>query len=348
MMHVRCIGKAYNQKHKGVVNKCGSKIAFRALELNVATVSKEFYAMQAIEATMSAEFGRHSHERWTKDFYKYKESFESKIAEMFRDYLALIVLGELRHCTEYSDKGLSFDFMEFKDSMGRERCYIEKRAFTKESVLRCGIKMFNKFYNGWREAYGGQPWYDICKAGLMYGTEKNAVFIDHCFDLEHNGGNIFNKEGFLFCAYDNLIDFLDLKRSAMNTYRIIRHAQSKTLRNLIQRAFNLGILKYDCSCYFYISESEADFEFASPSSIFYTKFDENIYINQFYEENDRRMDNDNTYGLEDFLDLYHPYPWGDKDMLQEANIFNTGKKYENGENIHRYEERRDYYDAGNY
>ena len=344
MMNVRCVGEA--DERKVSLDSIYSHGKFRAIEVNIEAVCKEFYALQAVEAIMHTQYGRHSHERWTQDFYEYKESFESKIAEMFRDYLALIVLGELRHSNQYSEKGMEFEFIDFNQKINRERCFIERRMFTKESTFRCGMKFFNELYNGWHESYGGTPWYNIAKAGLMYGKESNAVFIDHCFDLEHNGGCIFNKHAFLFDGPNDILTFLDLKRNAMNTYRIIRHAQSKTLHKLIQRAFNLGILEYDYSRYFqYISDSEAVFRFAVPDELFSFSISENVYVNQFYEENQRLMNTNKWYTLEELLDLYHPFPWGDKDMLQEATIFNTGKKYENGENIYRY---RRHEDAENY
>lgn len=345
-MNVRCIGEADETKilHDSIY----SHGKFRAIEVNIEAVCKEFYALQAVEATMHTQYGRHSHERWTQDFYEYKEFFESKIAKMFRDYLALIVLGELRHANEYSEKGLKFEFVDFNQRINRKRCFIERRMFTKESTFRCGMKFFNELYNGWHESYGGTPWYNIAKAGLMYGKESNAVFIDHCFDLEHNGGCIFNKHAFLFDGPNDMINFLDLKRTAMNTYRIIRHAQSKTLHKLIQRAFNLGILEYDYSRYFqYISDSEVVFRFAIPDELFSFSMSENVYVNQFYEENQRLMNTNKWYTLEEILSLYHPFPWGDMDMMKEVTIFNTGKKYENGENVYRYRERR-YDDAENY
>ena len=343
-IQVQCVGEAMKQESKPVYTQG----VFRAYEVNIEAVCKEFYALQAVEATMHTEYGRHSHDKWIQDFYSYKESFESKIAKMFKDYLALIVLGELRHCNNYSDKGLSFEFVDFNRTISRNRCFVERRFFTKESVFRCGVKMFNELYNSWHDSYGGTAWYGIAKAGLMYGKESNTVFIDHCFDLEHNGGCIFNKHAFMFDGPNDIITFLDLKRKAMNTYRIMRHSQTKTLRNLIQRAFNLGILKYDYSRYFrYISDSEAIFDFVAPCELFNLSPSERVYINQFYEENNRLMNIRKWYNLEDFLDLYHPLPWGDMDMLNEATIFNTGKKYENGENIYRYR-RRHYDDAENY
>ena len=346
MMHVRCIGNAAKQEISRNSIYCLGK--FRAIELNIEVVCKEFYALQAIEATMHMQYGRHSHERWTQDFYEYKEFFESKIAKMFRDYLALIVLGELRHANEYSEKGLKFEFVDFNQRINRERCFIERRIFTKESTFRCGMKFFNELYNGWHETYGGTAWYNIAKAGLLYGKESNTVFIDHCFDLEHNGGCIFNKHAFLFDGPNDILTFLDLKRNEMNTYRIIRHAQSKTLHKLIQRAFNLGILEYDYSRYFqYISDSEVVFRFAVPDELFSFSISENVYVNQFYEENQRLINTQKLYTLEELLDLYHPFPWGDMDMMKEVTIFNTGKKYENGENVYRYRERR-YDDAENY
>ena len=346
MMHVRCIGNATKQGISRNSIYCRGK--FRAIELNIEMVCKEFYALQAIEATMHTQYGRHSHERWTQDFYEYKESFESKIAKMFRDYLALIVLGELRHANEYSEKGLKFEFVDFNQRINRERCFIERRMFTKESTFRCGMKFFNELYNGWHESYGGTAWYNIAKAGLMYGKESNTVFIDHCFDLEHNGGCIFNKHAFLFDGPNDIIAFLDLKRRAMNTYRIISYAQTKTLRSLIQRAFNLGIMKYDSSIYFrYISDSETIFDFRNKDELFSFSMLENVYVNQFYEENQRLMNTNKWYTLEELLDLYHPFPWGDMDMMKEVSIYSTGKKYENGENVYRYQRRR-YDDAENY
>ena len=345
-VQVKCVGEVARQ---GVSrNSIYSYGKFRGIELNIEVVCKEFYALQAIEATMHVEYGRHSHDKWLKDFYEYKESFEDKISEMFRDYLALIVLGELRHANGYSEKGLKFEFVDFNQRINRERCFIERRMFTKESTFRCGMKFFNELYNGWHDSYGGTAWYNIAKAGLMYGKESNTVFIDHCFDLEHNGGCIFNKHAFLFDGPNDIITFLDLKRNAMNTYRIIRHAQSKTLHDLIQRGFNLGILEYDYSRYFqYISDSEAVFRFAVPDELFTFSTSENVYVNQFYEENKRLMNTDKWLSFEEILDLYHPFPWGDMDMMKEVSVYNTGKKYENGENVYRYERRR-YDDAENY
>ena len=345
-MNIRCKGETAKQ---GISrNSIYSYGKFRAIELNIEVVCKEFYALQAIEAIMYVEYGRHSHDKWTQDFYAYKESFESKISEMFRDYLALIVLGELRHSNQYSEKGMEFEFIDFNQRINRERCFIERRIFTKESTFRCGMKFFNELYNGWHETYGGTAWYNIAKAGLMYGKEGNTVFIDHCFDLEHNGGCIFNKHAFLFDGPNDILTFLDLKRNAMNTYRIIRHAQSKTLHKLIQRAFNLGILEYDYSRYFqYISDSEVVFRFTVSDEVFSFSISENVYVNQFHEENQRLMDTNKWYTLEELLNLYHPLPWGNMDMMKEVTVFNTGKKYENGKNIYRYSRRR-YDDAENY
>ena len=138
MMRISCVGEVAKQGTSR--NSIYSYGKFHAIELNIEVVCKEFYALQAVEATMHTEFGKHSHERWTQDFYEYKEYFESKVAEMFRDYLALIVLGELRHANEYSDKGLKFEFVDFNQRINRERCFIERRMFTKESTFRCGMK----------------------------------------------------------------------------------------------------------------------------------------------------------------------------------------------------------------
>ena len=60
----------------------------------------------------------------------------------------------------------------------------------------------------------------------------------------------------------------------------------------------------------------------------------NRFLQESYEENKRLMNTDKWLSFEEILDLYHPFPWGDMDMMKEVSVFNTGKKYENGENVY--------------
>ena len=55
MMNVRCIGNAAKQGISSNSIYCRGK--FRAIELNIEMVCKEFYALQAIEAAMHTQYG---------------------------------------------------------------------------------------------------------------------------------------------------------------------------------------------------------------------------------------------------------------------------------------------------
>ena len=68
-VQVKCVGEVARQWVS--CNSIYYHGKFRGIELNIEVVCKEFYALQAIEATMHAQYGRHSHERWTQDFYAY-------------------------------------------------------------------------------------------------------------------------------------------------------------------------------------------------------------------------------------------------------------------------------------
>jgi len=49
------------------------------------------------------------------------------------------------------------------------------------------------FDGNWSGSYGGRAWHSIIDAVKMYDDVSPATFIDHAIDLEHNGGNVFDK-----------------------------------------------------------------------------------------------------------------------------------------------------------
>ena len=69
--------------------------------------------------------------------------------------------------------------------------------FTLEETFKYLQTIFSG--NDFDEDYGGMPWHNIASHGLLFAQGKiNAeMFVDQAFSLEHNGGNMFNKD-FLF------------------------------------------------------------------------------------------------------------------------------------------------------
>lgn len=308
--------------------------SFYALEINVTALTKQFYTLVAMTAAIKPEYGKHSHDKWLDDFYSYRNNFYSKFAKMLYDYICLIVLGELRHANNHSNYG--FDTLENFSGMSREQVFCTYREFTKESVLKVGIKQFNEFYNPWHNNYGGHNWRLIAEGGLKYGKYSDEVFIDHCFDLEHNNGCIFNEEGFLFYYPDNIQDLLDTKRYCKNPIELLHWGQTKKIQELIERACNIGIISIEILEFF--SDDPYIIRFDRPEIIAKKKFAyrySTFYGNQFFKDEDRLMKGYDKYDLDDFMEIYHPLPWGHEDMTQIPR-FRTDKDYdENGYNLNR-------------
>lgn len=70
---------------------------------------------------------------------------------------------------------------------------------------------------GWRSSYGGKKWANIAEAGEFFwnGTVGAAVFVDRVFDLQHNGGRVFNKHPMVKGADYIITNQLDLKRQPL-------------------------------------------------------------------------------------------------------------------------------------
>ena len=66
--------------------------------------------------------------------------------------------------------------------------------YTLENTLNYLYTMFSE--GSWEEGYGGSAWADIAKHGLDFvqGKINAEMFVDQAFSLEHNNGNMFNKD----------------------------------------------------------------------------------------------------------------------------------------------------------
>jgi pyruvate,orthophosphate dikinase len=67
-------------------------------------------------------------------------------------------------------------------------------ALTIGDALECAEVMFTQ--NNFRSSFGGKPWANIAEHAKKFakGDINAEVFIDQAFSLEHNGGQIFNKD----------------------------------------------------------------------------------------------------------------------------------------------------------
>ena len=133
----------------------------------------------------------------------------TEIAEIMACYLFTAVAGEARHalCNSSGEmhaiKRLMSDF-DFKFREGRGAMYdYAISAFAKRSrqhqieFVRLCADIFER--RNWDSVYGGAKWAKIARALLEFLTGRigHTVFVDHAFDLRHNGGVMFNKHSML-------------------------------------------------------------------------------------------------------------------------------------------------------
>jgi hypothetical protein len=61
---------------------------------------------------------------------------------------------------------------------------------------------------GWHAAYGGPAWADAVTAAMQLGKantiQQKIMLIDHIYDLEHNSGQLLNKDGLVNVSKDYL------------------------------------------------------------------------------------------------------------------------------------------------
>lgn len=149
-------------------------------------------------------------------------------AEFFVAYLAVAVVGELRYA--YSGQYMSSPKAEAAKGQLRERFGVDgsqnrgdERILSVLKALRhedcvayftLAAEVFG--VAGWSAAFGGPKWAAIAQAGadFLSGKLDHALFVDHVFDLRHNGGVLFNKHPMVYERTDEVgvREQLDCKR----------------------------------------------------------------------------------------------------------------------------------------
>ena len=207
---------------------------------------KEFYAIEALTAVVQVENKlepfRHSHVRWSEDFAAFKTLYYKKLAEIIYDYTVTVVAGEMRH--GYSQASL-YIWGYYDDDTKRASVYEECQLYTAKSILESGVKVFGSPVK-WKSGYGGEKWCAIAKAGLYKGVLPDALFVDHCVDLTHNGSIYFDKDTPLVIPLrgpelERYKLFLNFKRHCA-PLELLKDSHGKEFDKLLFRAVVLGVV----------------------------------------------------------------------------------------------------------
>lgn len=127
-------------------------------------------------------------------------------AEMLVAYLAIAVGGEIRYAYRklWGDRPAQLDQLEQRFGVApfeKKQAQMSTFEALKDTTLADQAEFFRlcqevfdcgRWSSG---AYGGKAWGHIARAGFNFlaGIWSPTVFVDHVFDLRHNGGTLFDK-----------------------------------------------------------------------------------------------------------------------------------------------------------
>jgi phosphoenolpyruvate synthase/pyruvate phosphate dikinase len=190
------------------------RVDFTAAEerLSVNVILNDFFlteAMAASAASVESDIA--------SDAVEMKKRIHRSSAEKMACYLTIAVAGELRYAKEFA-RWYSIDspdvFLEetlgvlkrefsltsgIKGEESRSRVQSGVVGVLKEDpsripqFLEIAIRIFSEVR--WHSQYGGEPWAKIAEAAhdFLTGKLSHSVFVDHVFDLRHNGDKLFDK-----------------------------------------------------------------------------------------------------------------------------------------------------------
>jgi len=190
---------------------------------------------------------------------KLRDKIHLRAAEVLAFYLAIAVGGELRHAylDHYSEERISPSFAYLKDNFsivtGGDRSRIQNKVI--ETLCRADAATQIKFFKEaaavfssqcWEEGYGGRPWAKIARAPLklLTGEIKLATFIDHVFDLEHHGEQLFDKHPCVAVSTNEelLEEQLGIKKSSRTISRLFCDlTESVKVSKAVQKLWSKGV-----------------------------------------------------------------------------------------------------------
>jgi hypothetical protein len=234
-------------------------------KLSANELLNNFYLLQAMEAAAEGS-------PLTAEIRRLRRDVHHKTAESFALYLLIACSGESRYFDGFSSlnqyRGRApeaySEYIERSTAMARKlQGYVPGlgdhsmrgnqqlaavNAMRGASIQRSAafvallVRAFCDF--SWSPAYGGEKWGVIAKAlfDFLTGTLSPTLFVDHVFDLRHNGGRLFDKHPmFVERTQESLLQKqLDCKKSATSIQDLYLG-----LKRLMASGWNLTALSPD-------------------------------------------------------------------------------------------------------
>ncbi len=190
---------------------------------NVNTACNDFYLVDAMAEAAKGEL--------SKQAMELRQRLHQLIAERMAAYIMVATGGELRH-TGKSGPGSDWPaFKTLRMTFGVSSSDRTMRSDAHEAVARVLERMdvsdqlrylnlaVDTFGTSWSDSiYGGKKWGAIARAPIAWleGRIDTTAFVDHSFDLFHNGGRMFGKHSNLMVGNTRELGLqLDAKRDSI-------------------------------------------------------------------------------------------------------------------------------------
>ncbi|CAN5536236.1 hypothetical protein BH10CYA1_BH10CYA1_18050 [soil metagenome] len=196
-----------------------AKIDFAAFskELDPNTALNDFYIIDAMAQAATGNL--------SAEIVKLRSTMHSKMAEVFACYLMVAVISELGFTeSETRHSKLSTAQQEAWTNLKgwlkiSAYSYQDSMTIMATTSLSEQIEFFRQaecvFSANWGVGYGGPKWAAIARAPLEFlsGRLNHTAFVDHVFDLKHNGGPVFGKHEMISGDMHTLHAQLNIKKS---------------------------------------------------------------------------------------------------------------------------------------
>lgn len=149
--------------------------------LDAAAIAADFYLLEAMAAG-----GDHDADRALA-------SWEPELADWCAEHLAFAIGAELDHMARV-DADRDRRLRDFLRGMGQQHSLLTWHQVYEDRGAEA-LALASAAFSGPGIEFGGEAWapYPELLARFGDGTINRRVFIDQCFSLEHNNGNLFDK-----------------------------------------------------------------------------------------------------------------------------------------------------------
>ncbi|CAN5536371.1 hypothetical protein BH10CYA1_BH10CYA1_18070 [soil metagenome] len=207
--------------------------------LNANTRLNDFYLLESMVAASKGNPSLH------EEIEKLGRQVHVETAETITCYLAIAVAGELRHTVQPrvtldSVQAVAWQRLQSNfnvvgnDSL--DRGMAQGRAF--DVLVRSSRSQQADFFQlaadvfsrNWTDgSFGGEAWAAIAQApaDFLAGRLSHTLYVDHVFDLEHNGGALFDKHRMIESDDRLLKKQLDTKKHASSIGQLFTELTKK-------------------------------------------------------------------------------------------------------------------------